>query len=104
VKTCIKLKKRVSEFIKSSFSIGNKYIKCPLDTVADKLKAIENKYDELNIDHLGAAFLKHVDIQSNTVFTAQNPKAFLGFLVLQRQINNFENKNYDLEQILTQNV
>jgi hypothetical protein len=92
------------EFIKSSFSLGNKYIKCPLDIVKDQIKFFEINFDQLTVEHIQSTLLKHANVNSKTTYVKDDiPRIFTGFLVLQRQTNNFNDKNYKLEENLIAN-
>ena len=92
------------EFIKSSFSLGNKYIKCPLDIVKDQIKFFEINFDQLTVEHIQTSLLKHADINSKIIYVKEDiPRIFTGFLVLQRQISNLNHKNYKLEENLIAN-
>jgi hypothetical protein len=90
------------EFIKSSFSIGNKYIKSALDTPEAKVlcEQLKDTYDETSIDQIESVLIKHNNTTSKETFTLEETMFFEGFLILQSQINNFTAKNYKLQENL----
>jgi hypothetical protein len=88
------------EFFKSSFTLGNKYIKCPLDIVKDRIKFFEINFDQLTVEHIQSTLLKHANVNNKIIFQIRIEIPFHGLMVLQRQINNFNYKNYKLEENL----
>jgi len=52
------------EFIKSSFSIGNNYIKCLLDTAKETLDFSKNTYDDLSFEQIQIVLTKYIGIEN----------------------------------------